>query len=344
KLLEYGGEQMVLYLGESLGELLVITLDNVVEATLAIILLTHCELKLLQSIIVGVVLLHLLLVPGMTFLTGGARIWEQHLEPHPTQLNHSLLTFGVMSLLLPIAFFTALPKTLPNTTMGAPSAAVALLKRAAEGGHGEGKDTAIQEALMRSIETLAVRDATRGTFLKLSRGLAILLLIAYVGSRIYLHNPPSNDNASTPSNAPEAGKRQEHELKHEEPQISPWFGFVLLAVTVALIVVTAEWLGSSIEQVRDQGTISAEWLGLILLPLLSYAADGCITVLYFVRTALFFHPDSPDELAKASSIDLSIQFVLFWALVAWFYDGQPAVHEMLRCGPVADTLALVASH
>ncbi|KAG8720062.1 hypothetical protein FRC09_010155 [Ceratobasidium sp. 395] len=407
KLSDYAGEQMALYLGASLGDFLVITLDNVVEATLAIILLTHCELKLLQSTIVGVVLLHLLLVPGMAFLTGGARIWEQHLQPHTTQLNHSLLTFGVLSLLLPIAFFSALNEALPNTTTGAPSAA-AIVKRlvaraAEEGGHGEGKDFAIQEALMRSVETLAVRDATRGTFLKFSRGLAILLLIAYIGSRIYLHNPPGDDNAlSVPHNAPEAEKRQEHELEHEDPQINPWFGFALLAVTVALIAVTAEWLVSSIEQVRDQGTISAEWFGIILLPLLSYAADGCIAVLYFARTALFQHPESPDELAKARSIDLSIQFVLFWmpvvvllgwwthremsllfdlwevatligacflvnyvtadaktnwvegmvmvlfyvmiALVAWFYDGQPAVHEMLRCGPVADTLALVASH
>ncbi|KAG8738354.1 hypothetical protein FRC10_006961 [Ceratobasidium sp. 414] len=405
KLSDYAGEQMSLYLGTSLGDFLVITLDNVVEATLAIILLTHCELKLLQSTIIGVVLLHLLLVPGMAFLTGGARIWEQHLKPHPTQLNHSLLTFGVLSLLLPIAYFSALPEALPNTTTGAPSAAVVLKRlvaRSAEGG-GHEKDVAIQKALMHSVETLAVRDATRGTFLKFSRGLAVLLLIAYIGSRIYLHNPPGDDNAlELHPSAPEAEKRQEHELQHEDPEINPWFGFTLLAITVALIAVTAEWLVSSIEQVRDQGTISAEWFGIILLPLLSYAADGCIAVLYFVRTALFFHPESPDELAKARSIDLSIQFVLFWmpvvvllgwwthremsllfdlwevaivigacflvnyvtadaktnwvegmvmvlfyimiALVAWFYDGQPEVHEMLRCGPIADTLALVAAH
>ncbi|QRV95548.1 Sodium/calcium exchanger protein [Ceratobasidium sp. AG-Ba] len=404
KLSDYGGEQMALYLGASLGDFLVITLDNVVEATLAIILLTHCELKLLQSTIVGVILLHLLLVPGMAFLTGGARIWEQHLKPHPTQLNHSLLTFGVLSLLLPLAFFTALPESLPNQTTGAPSSVVVLKRlvaRAAEEG-GHGKDVAIQEALMRSVETLAVRDATRGTFLKFSRGLAILLLIAYIGSRIYLHNPPGDENSLKPApNAPAAEKHIEAKLEREEPQISPWFGIVLLTVTVALIAVTAEWLVSSFEPVREQHKISAEWFGIILLPLLSYAADGCIAILYFVRAALFFHPDSPDELAKARSIDLSIQFVLFWmplvvligwwthremsllfdlwevavligacflvnyvtadaktnwvegmvmvlfyvmiSLVAWFYDGQPEVHEMLRCGPVSETLALVAA-
>ena len=42
----------------------------------------------------GVIILHLLLVPGSAFLAGGARVWEQTLHPHNTQLNHSLLTIG----------------------------------------------------------------------------------------------------------------------------------------------------------------------------------------------------------------------------------------------------------
>lgn len=68
------------------------------------------SLKLLQSTIAGllsfittgryllalpgVVLLHLLFVPGVAFLTGGAHIWYQNLHPHPTQLNQTLLTIG----------------------------------------------------------------------------------------------------------------------------------------------------------------------------------------------------------------------------------------------------------
>jgi hypothetical protein len=42
----------------------------------------------------GVIILHLLLIPGAAFITGGARIWEQELHPHLTQLNQSLLTIG----------------------------------------------------------------------------------------------------------------------------------------------------------------------------------------------------------------------------------------------------------
>jgi Ca2+:H+ antiporter len=52
------------------------------------------SLRLLQATLAGVVLLHLLLVPGMAFLTGGARILEQNLHAHQTQLNLSLLSIG----------------------------------------------------------------------------------------------------------------------------------------------------------------------------------------------------------------------------------------------------------
>ena len=49
----------------------------------------------------GVVLLHLLLVPGTAFLVGGARVWEQKLHPHRSQLNLSLLTVGSVTLFSP---------------------------------------------------------------------------------------------------------------------------------------------------------------------------------------------------------------------------------------------------
>jgi Ca2+:H+ antiporter len=94
KLFDYGGEQMAFYLGKDIGDLVVVTLNNAVEATLAIILLKRCELRLLQSTILGVVILHLLLVPGTAFIVGGARVMHQDLHPHLTEINHSLLVMG----------------------------------------------------------------------------------------------------------------------------------------------------------------------------------------------------------------------------------------------------------
>ncbi|QRW09870.1 Sodium/calcium exchanger protein [Ceratobasidium sp. AG-Ba] len=322
KLLDYGGEQMSLYLGESLGDLISITLGNAIEGILAIFLLTSCQLKLLQSTTIGVLLLHLLLVPGMTFLVGGARVREQRLEPRPTQLNRLLLMFGILSLLLPLSFFAALPRTLPNISAGAPPAP-ALFKRLASqaaeiNNHTTNQDTGYQEALMRAVKTLAIQDTTRNTVLKLSRGLAVLLLIAYIGSRIYLYLPSHGDDASSIT----LDEAEADERENEDPEINPWFGLILLAFVVGLTIVTAEWLSGSIEPVQQLDYITSEWFGIVLLPMLSYAADACIIVLYFVRSVLFLHPEPPSELAKVRSIDMSVQFALFWTplvvLIGWW--------------------------
>jgi Ca2+:H+ antiporter len=369
-LFEYGGEQMALYLGVDLGDLVIVTLNNAVEATLAIILLLKCELKLLQSTIVGVIILHLLLIPGTAFITGGAQVWHQHLHPHLSQLNHSLLTVGVLSLLLPAAFYASLAR-----------------------------------GSVAEIEASVLNDVNRGNFLHISRGLAIMLLIVYVLSRIYVHNPPGDDNALRPHpDAPEELKHKEKKLAEEDPEINSFVSVVMLMCAIALMAVTAEFLVESIEFARaPQGSIGEEWFGLILLPIVSFAADGAIAVGFFfayLRTVFFGRPAPPNTLAKARAIDLSIQFALFWmpfivllgwwtnrpmsmlfdfyeialllaacflvnyvtadaktnwaegvilvafyimiALTTWFYQGQPDMHDMSQCKSVAAFIAAAA--
>ncbi|EIM84946.1 uncharacterized protein STEHIDRAFT_60432 [Stereum hirsutum FP-91666 SS1] len=297
KLFDFGGEQLAMYCGEDIGDLILITLNNAVEATLAIILLVKCELKLLQSTVVGVVLLHLLLIPGTTFLIGGARIIEQQLHHQRTQLNHTLLTFGILSLIVPAAFFAALDRGEPNTTSTATSEDV-------------------------------ITDAYRGDFLKISRGSAILLLIIYVFSRWYLHNPPGEGNAlQLPPDAPAELKEKEEELAEAEPEVNPWACIILLLVANAIMAVTAEFLVESIEFVRESGNIREEWFGLILLPIVSFAADGAVAVVYFLHTTCLVPTvtlamDPPTSVAEARAIDLSIQFLLFWmpflVLLGWW--------------------------
>lgn len=185
---EFGGEQLALYCGESIGDLIIITLHNVVEAVLALILLVKCELKLLQSTVIGVVLLHCLLIPGTAFLTGGSKLWAQQLKPQVTQLNQSLLTVGVLALVVPAGFFTALPyknpamyapqymnNTLTGVGMNMTSGnSTSMVKRAEINYY-------THKASVHAIEVAAsvvnVSDATRDWMLRLSRGISVILLI-----------------------------------------------------------------------------------------------------------------------------------------------------------------------
>lgn len=366
RFLEFGGEQLAFYLGKDLGDLVRVTLSNAVEATLAITLLLNCELTILKSTIIGVIILRLLLVPGIAFIFGGARIIEQDLHPHVTQLNRPLLMIGVLAILTPTAFFCALDTQFSPTGLN---------------------------------KMAAVSDRVRGEILKFSRGMAFLLLIVYICSRIYLHNPPGDNdspNLAEASNAPEALK--EHHLNHD-PEVNLYVCIVALLIVLGLMAATVEWLVVSTKAVRKVLHIEEEWFGLILIPFISYAADGTVTVVYFIRHLLrhyFTEPSPPTTLAHGESIDLSIQFALFWmpflvllawstgrpltllfdlfevavllgtcflvnyvtadsktnwaegmtlvvfylmiALSAWFYTGQPEVEVMSQCHSVAEAL------
>ncbi|KIP03693.1 hypothetical protein PHLGIDRAFT_228386 [Phlebiopsis gigantea 11061_1 CR5-6] len=301
KLFDWGGEQMALYLGKDLGDLVIVTLNNAVEAALAIALLRKCELRLLQATIIGVVILHLLLIPGTAFLAGGAQIWEQNLHPHPTQLNHSLLAVGVLTILLPTAFFASLDR---------------------------GAQSIASNGVAQYSGSL-LTDSTRDQILRMSRGLAVVLLVVYIGSRIFLHNPPGEGNAaSVAPNAPIEHKKEEYHLQITKPEINPWACLILLTITIALMAVTAEFLVESIEFVRESGRIQEEWFGLILLPIVSFSADGVVAIVYFIRSivnhVLGKETLVPSQLAKGRAIDLSIQFTLFWmpflVLLGWWIN------------------------
>jgi Ca2+:H+ antiporter len=90
---------------------------------------------------------------------------------------------------------------------------------------------------------------------------------------------------------------------------------------------TAECLVESIEHVREEGKMTEEFFGLVILPIVSFAADGAVATIYFMRYmfALFLgRPQPPAQLAKGRAIDMSVQFTLFWlpflVLLGWWTE------------------------
>ncbi|KAH9016277.1 hypothetical protein EDB85DRAFT_1898232, partial [Lactarius pseudohatsudake] len=177
----------------------------------------------------------------------------------------------------------------------------------------------------------ALSDKVRDDFLRISRGFAVILLVIYVGSIFYLQRPlgtftPHPDD-------PEEGLHTEQGPKETKLEVNPWACLILLAITVALTGVTAEFLVDSVEFVREQDNIEEEWFGIILLPIVSFSADATIAITYFVRQSLksFFDdkPQRPERLAQAGSIDMSIQFLLFWmpfvTLLGWLPPAKTLI-------------------
>ncbi|KAI0331539.1 hypothetical protein GY45DRAFT_1275661 [Cubamyces sp. BRFM 1775] len=337
------GDQLALRVGKDLSELICISFRNCVEATLAFILLRRCHLRLLQSTIIGVVVLHLLLVQGTAFFIGGSQIVKQHLSKHHVSINPSLLMIGVLSVVIPTAFFVALDRGDNAMVIASPPAPL-------------------------------VGDRVRDWILKTSHAVAIMLLIVYVISRVHRHLWSLSPQARAklpqwlkcflPTASESSVADEEHAPKREQTKDADLVprgvcAFIII-VSIVVMSVTAEFLVDSIDPVRERYNIQAEFFGLILLPLVSFLPEGMVALFKFLskfpRYALLnvlperlrpawssFYakccktkafnfmsklqiemPPEPD--ARGTPIDSSIQFLLWWMpfviLVGWWI-GKP---------------------
>lgn len=83
--------------------------------------------------------------------------------------------------------------------------------------------------------------------------------LSYICSRIFLHDPPGEDNAlALHPSAPAALREEERKLAEAEPEINSWVCLGAIIITIAFMAVTAEFLVESIESVREEGTITEE--------------------------------------------------------------------------------------
>ena len=84
---------------------------------------------------------------------------------------------------------------------------------------------------------------------------------SYVCSRIFLTNPPGEDNVLThhPS-APDALKEKERHLADAEAEANSWVCLGVIAITIGLLAVTAEFLVDTLDQVREEGDIKEEYV------------------------------------------------------------------------------------
>ncbi|KAI1789895.1 hypothetical protein LXA43DRAFT_545502 [Ganoderma leucocontextum] len=286
KMFDWGGEKLGEHIVQGgkpksdqrkdLKDLLVITMSNAIEATLAIILLFKCQLRLLQSTIIGVVLLHMLLIPGTAFFYQGLHTYEQKLHPLHSSLNHSLLMIGVLAIAVPTAFFAALDRGTvvsgSDSASGLPGAFVPL-----------------------------VSDGVRRDILRMSRGISVVLLAIYTASRIWRHggpvgNSPHGEEESDDSSESESQPRRIcqcqqchcHNAAQENYQRKPedttgnedytlhhWSTYIVtLIVAVGLMGATAEFLVSSTEVILTVTNLQTECVDLIIPSYMSSAGGG----------------------------------------------------------------------
>ncbi|ORX36920.1 Sodium/calcium exchanger protein-domain-containing protein [Kockovaella imperatae] len=334
-LLGFATEEAALRMGQTLGGLLNATLGNAVELIVAILALIKCELSVVQSSLVGSILSNILLVLGMCFFAGGVRFSEQAIKSTAAQLNSSLLLIAVIAVLIPSAFHFSITTT----------------------NNGEGYSL--------------TDDTERTDLLAMSHGVAVLLLVLYlgyltfqmwthahfysdepvsqsttyppevtnIGEKLHLphrkkkhdeENPisPTDSSSTSREDHPNAAVAQSEAIQETDPQVrhgeddeeeqQPEMNIVVtIAVMVldtVLVGVTAEFLVDSINGlVASNPSLSAEWVGLILLPIVGNAAEHFTAVSVSVKDKL----DLSISVAVGSSIQIALFVIPVIELLAW---------------------------
>ncbi|KAF6752901.1 calcium ion transporter [Ephemerocybe angulata] len=309
-LLGLGTEQIALRTSQSVGGLLNATLGNVVEMIIAGIALKECELELVQSSLLGGLLSNLLLVLGCAFIVGGIHFPQQEFQPMVAQLNSSLLIVSVISLIIPVSFHLYLEdKLTPGTEVS--------------------------------------------VLLQMSRGSAVILILvyfAYLVFQFYSHNHLFLDtvqtevssshssrsskssalsrqstisdtlrqnNGSMTSVASSSSSSSMSSFGHEQLKLNIPVAVGLLITITALTYVTAESLVDSLEGlVHDHPNISKEWITLIVIPIISNAAEHATAVIV-ARKGKF---DLAMSVAVGSCIQISLFVIPLLVLVAWGMD------------------------
>ncbi|KAH8983805.1 calcium proton exchanger [Lactarius hatsudake] len=336
KLLSFAIGDLAKRVGETLAGLIQATLGNTVELSVAIISLVHCELKVVQSSLIGSVICKLLLIPGLCFFAGGIRFSEQGLGASAAQINSSLLVLGVVTALLPATFHVAFRPEVPN---------------------GDNPRTDQPEA---------------HDILAISHGVSLVLLFVYfcyLVFQLFSHKNLYEESDKTVQKLPVTVKevnvdttvssgtssirrssieeqysgRAERDLKadsveeDEKPQMNVVVTTTLLIVTTVCLCITTVSLVGSIDGITSSTLISKEFVGFILLPFLGNAEEITIAIKESVKDKLTLTLG----VAVGSSIQITFFVVPFVTTLAWIL-GKPLTLLFDPIEPIVLFLSVLA--
>lgn len=307
-MLAYATEELALYIGEVLGGLLNATFGNAVELIVGVIALTQKKILIVQTSLIGSMLSNLLLVMGMCFFFGGIRRVEQHFNVVVAQTAASLLALATGSLIIPTAF-----KIFASNDSG-------------------------------------VAPASRGT--------AVLLLVTY-GCYLYfqlrthadIYNEPSAKSPKKPSRKKSLGEakkafatiggasagtsggqvnqenlvrnsEEDDEEEGEVPQLTKIGALVTLGGTTVLVALCAEFMVDGINEVSK--SVSQEFIGLILLPIVGNAAEHATAVTVAIKDKM----DLAIGVAVGSSLQIALLVLPLMVMLNWFGVGKASPEPM----------------
>ncbi|EJU04653.1 hypothetical protein DACRYDRAFT_75510 [Dacryopinax primogenitus] len=308
---ELATEELALRVGRVLGGLITVTLGNAVELIFAIIALEQCKLSIVQSSMVGSILGNILLVLGMRFLLGGIHYSEQEFLVVPAQMNSYLLVLSVIAVLLPAAFNMVITSdTKVDSNINDPVIPQKEGQDILQMSHGVTVILLIiyagnlvfqlwSHANLLNEATAKPTEYPKNINLKYQYQKMMGKRPQKTGQRFSMESrsverDPETTTLSEERNERHSGARQPNqeepaktpgevergEILSEEEVEQPEYPkmnfpscIMLLIVVTGLIGVTAEFLVDYIDNLTASGNVTQEWIGLIIIPILSSSGE-----------------------------------------------------------------------
>jgi len=291
----------------------------------AIIALAHKEVVIVQTSLIGSILSNLLLVLGMCFFLGGLRRPEQYFNTTVAQTSASLLALAVAAVIVPTVFDIA-SKT-PQSDVAKLSrgtAIILLVVYAAYLFFQLGTHSTVFAEVSQKVDPKPFNNPLRsGSRRSLEDGAIAQGLVRPAGLAGG-HGLPSSrsDNEKVrsllthpPHGSLEAGGggAAEEEREEEEPRLHFVVAVLTLTISTVLVALCAEFMVDSISAVTAGGHVSAEFVGLILLPLVGNAAEHATAVTVAMKDKM----DLAISVAVGSSMQVALFIIPLLVIIGW---------------------------
>ncbi|KAK4042858.1 Sodium/calcium exchanger protein-domain-containing protein [Parachaetomium inaequale] len=314
-MLGFATEEIALRTGETMGGLLNATFGNAVELIIAIIALVHNEVVIVQTSLIGSILSNLLLVMGMCFFFGGLRRQEQYFNTTVAQTAASLLALAVAAVIVPTVFDLA-SKT-PQSDVAKLSRGTSVILLLVYGAYlffQLKTHSMVFAQVSQKVEAKPFRHAQG-----LKEGAIAQGFMAPAGV-MGGHGLPSSgtDNEKMRSlltNPPRKNLQDadDEEDEGEEPQLHFTVAVATLAISTIIIAFCAEFMVDGISAVTAGGTVSAEFVGLILLPIVGNAAEHATAVTVAIKDKM----DLAIGVAVGSSMQVALFIIPLLVIIGW---------------------------
>ncbi|KAK4103582.1 Calcium/proton exchanger [Parathielavia hyrcaniae] len=315
-MLGFATEEIALRTGETMGGLLNATFGNAVELIVAIIALAHNEIVIVQTSLIGSILSNLLLVLGMCFFFGGLRRQEQYFNTTVAQTAASLLALAVAAVIVPTVFDIS-SKT-PQSDVAKLSRGTSVILLIVYGGYlffqlKTHSTVFAQESQKVAAKPFRSPDLREGAIAQ-----GFVAPAGVLGG----HGLPSSgtDNeklrsllTKPPRKALQDEDDDQGEEDGEEPQLHFWVAIGALTVSTVVVALCAEFMVDAIGAVTAGGTVSQEFVGLILLPIVGNAAEHFTAVTVAVKDKM----DLAIGVAVGSSMQVALFLIPLLVVIGW---------------------------